>query len=249
MADALVRFQAVVALATLPLVAGCVTVAEFRKLERRVYGMERGAAPGVSGESGRVADLGQQVEELRDELRRLQGRVEEAEHEARRAGEEARAARADAARGGSAPPGDSGAMLEEPPREEAGSATELAAYRDAYAAWRAGDAQVCIDRFRDFLQTYASSAYADDAAYWMADCYFKHGDYKTAVLRFDDVVTRHPGSGKAPDALYRQGEALLRLGPGFSKAAGKAFERVLTEYPDSARAAEAKRQLDLLRSG
>ena len=99
------------------------------------------------------------------------------------------------------------------------------------------------------MQTYASSAYADDAAYWMADCYFKHGDYKTAVLRFDDVVTRHPQSGKAPDALYRQGEALLRLGPGFSKAAGKAFERVVKEYPDSARAAEAKKQLDLLRSG
>jgi len=141
------------------------------------------------------------------------------------------------------------ARPEEPPREDGSSAAELAAYREAYAAWRAGDAQVCIDRFRNFLQTYPSSAYADDAAYWMADCYFKHGDYKTAVLRFDDVVTRHPKSGKAPDALYRQGEALLRLGPGFSKAAGKAFERVVKEYPDSARAAEARKQLDLLRSG
>jgi tol-pal system protein YbgF len=108
---------------------------------------------------------------------------------------------------------------------------------------------VCIDRFRNFLQTYASSPYADDAAYWMADCYFKHGDYKTAVLRFDDVVTRHPQSGKAPDALYRQGEALLKLGPGFSKAASKAFERVVKEYPSSARAAEARKQLDLLRAG
>jgi tol-pal system protein YbgF len=99
------------------------------------------------------------------------------------------------------------------------------------------------------LQTYPDSAYADDAAYWMADCYFKRGDFKTAVLRFDDVVARYPTGNKAADALYRQGEALLRLGPGFGKAAGKAFERVLTEYPDSARAPEAKRQLDLLKSG
>jgi tol-pal system protein YbgF len=249
MAHALVRFQAVVALATLPLVAGCVTVAEFRKLEKRVYGIERGGAPGAGSDAGRVADLGQQVEELRDEVHRLQGRMEETEHQARTALDEARAARADAARGGGAPPGAAGAEADEPPREDGSSAAELSAYREAYAAWRSGDAQVCIDRFRNFLQTYASSAYADDAAYWMADCYFKHGDYKTAVLRFDDVVTRHPQSGKAPDALYRQGEALLRLGPGFSKAAGKAFERVVKEYPDSARAAEAKKQLDLLRSG
>jgi tol-pal system protein YbgF len=249
MEQARVHFQVVAALAVLPLVAGCVTVAEFRKLERRVYGIERGSAPEAGQETGRVADLGQQVEELRDELHRLQGRLEETEHEARRAVEEARAARADAARGGAAPPGTAAPASDEPPREDGSSAAELGAYREAYSAWRTGDAQVCIDRFRNFLQTYPSSAYADDAAYWMADCYFKHGDYKTAVLRFDDVVTRHPQSGKAPDALYRQGEALLKLGPGFSKAAGKAFERVVKEYPDSARAAEAKRQLDLLKSG
>ena len=249
MAHALVRFQALVALATLPLVAGCVTVAEFRKLEKRVNGIQQGGAAAAGDDAGRVADLGQQVDALREELHRLQGRLEETEHEARRAVEEARAARADAARTGGAPAAPPATTSEEPPREEGSSAAELTAYREAYAAWRAGDAQVCIDRFRNFLQTYASSAYADDAAYWMADCYFKHGDYKTAVLRFDDVVTRHPQSGKAPDALYRQGEALLRLGPGFSKAAGKAFERVVKEYPDSARAAEAKRQLDLLRSG
>ena len=83
----------------------------------------------------------------------------------------------------------------------------------------------------------------------MADCYFKQRDYKTAILRFDDVVARYPTANKAADALYRQGEALLRLGPGYAKAAGRAFERVINEYPDSARVAEAKRHLELLGSG
>ena len=250
MADARTRLRSLVALAALPGLAGCVTVADYRKLERRVNGIER-AGSGDAGGAGRVADIGQQIEELREQVQRLEGRLDVAEHEVRRAVEDARAAREEAARGGGAaappPPG-------EPPPDEApgaggSSSAELTAYREAYSAWRAGDAQVCIDRFRNFLQTYPSSAHADDAAYWMADCYFKHGDYKTAVLRFDDVVTRHPASGTAPDALYRQGEALLRLGPGFSKAASKAFERVVKEYPDSARAAEARKQLDLLRSG
>jgi TolA-binding protein len=62
-------------------------------------------------------------------------------------------------------------------------------------------------------------------------------------------VARYPTGNKAPDALYRQGEALLRLGPGYGKAAGKAFERVIAEYPDSARAQEARKQLDLLGAG
>ena len=77
----------------------------------------------------------------------------------------------------------------------------------------------------------------------------RRGDYKTAVLRFDDVVTKYPNGEKAADALYRQGESLLKLGPGYGKAAGKAFERVLKEYPNSARAPEAKKQLDLLGTG
>jgi TolA-binding protein len=80
----------------------------------------------------------------------------------------------------------------------------------------------------------------------MADCYFKQGDYQTAILRFDDVAGRYPNSGKAPEALYRQGEALLRLGPRYGKAARKAFERVINEYPKSERAEQAARQLELI---
>ena len=50
-------------------------------------------------------------------------------------------------------------------------------------------------------------------------------------------------------ALYRQGEALLKLGPNFGKAAEKAFDRVVKEYPDSRRAEDARQQLKLLGAG
>jgi TolA-binding protein len=83
----------------------------------------------------------------------------------------------------------------------------------------------------------------------MADCHYKQGEFKNAVLRFDDVVRNFPDGNRAPDALYRQGEALLKLGPGFREAARRAFERVLKEYPDSARVPEARRQLELHGSG
>ena len=243
----------------LPLASGCVTVAEFRKLERQVHDMRRNGGGG-SADPVRVADLSAQIDVLQGEIQRLEGRLEVSEHRIDEAMKEAKAARAEA----SAPPSPgepaAGDAPEAAPGEAADSeeasdgaasaeAGEVEAYRTAYDAWRSGDSETCIDRFRNFLQTYPASAHADDAAYWLADCHFKQGDYKTAVLRFDDVVSRYPAGNKAADALYRQGEALLRLGPGYGKAAEKAFERVLKEYPDSARATGAKRQLDLLGSG
>jgi tol-pal system protein YbgF len=238
-------------LLALSIATGCVSVADFRKLEREVTDMKRGGGPTEDSRRTRVAELSAQVDTLEAEIRDLQGRLEVSEHRIEEALREAKNARQEAA--ALVPPdpsADGSALLEGAPEDVGGSADadEVAAYRAAYDAWRAGDSATCVDRFRDFLQTYPASAYADDSAYWLADCYFKEGDYKTAVLRFDDVVSRYPEGNKAADALYRQGEALLRMGPGYGKAAGKAFERVVREYPDSKRAAGAKKQLDLLGS-
>jgi tol-pal system protein YbgF len=245
------RVAQAAALAALLAATGCVTHADHEKLRKRVSQLEHGGVA-EGGSRERVADLAAQIAKLEQRSAELQGRVEVTEHRVDSALEEARTARQATAKlearigareSGPTQPPDVAAG------EEGVGPAELQAYREAYAAWRGDEPGTCIDRFRNFLQTYPSSPYADDAAYWMADCYFKQGDFKTAVLRFDDVVNRYPTGNKAPDALYRQGEALLRMGPGYGNAAGKAFERVLKEYPDSSRAAEAKRQLDLLGSG
>ena len=244
---------------SLALVTGCVTVAEFRKLERQVIDLRRGGSSGDVPRQ-RLAALAERLDALEREADSLLGRLEVAEHHAQMALAEARTARLEiASEGADAAPASGDLGDSASPRtgtdagdelEGSGGATEeVAAYRAGYAEWRRRSWGACIDHFRIFLQTYPSSAYADDAAYWLADCYFKQGDYKTAVLRFDDVVARYPSGNKAPDALFRQGEALLRLGPGYGKAAGKAFERVVKEYPDSARAGEAKKQLALLGAG
>jgi tol-pal system protein YbgF len=233
------------AVATLALAAcatACVTPAEFRKLERRVTDMQRDAGSGSDG--GRVAELGAQLDALQQSVAELQGRLEVNERRVQQALQDARTALEEA----SAAVGSEGPVGEEAADEAAAvESEEVLAYREAHAAWRAGDSEACIDRFAQFLQNHPSSEYADDATYWLADCYFKQGNYSAAVLRFDDVARQYPGGNKAADALYRQGEALLRMGHG--KAAGNAFEKVLRDYPDSARAPEAKKQLDLLGSG
>jgi len=240
-----------VLLASATLASACVTPAEFEKVRVKVVKLERNQSATPAGQQReRMAELATEIERVSKQLRALQGRIEVTEHQARTALEESRAARRSAAGGAAAVPvpgGGADAVVPQPAEGE--SAEEVAAYRAAYGAWRKNDYARCIEKFRGFLQSFPESAYADDGAYWMADCYFKSGDFKTAVLRFDDVVTRHPEGNKAADALYRQGEALLRLGPNFANAAGKAFERVIKEYPNSKRVPEARRQLDLLGSG
>ncbi len=263
-------------LISLGLVAGslaCTTIAEHRKLEARVIDMERGKPTGALREQ--VAEYVADIDSIREEIRTLEGRLEVAEKAAADALADARKARVGLAQlraqlqpGASATGNSTGqtADLEGQSESAAGVkpvavvdgeeaetpqklSAEIRAYRTAHAAWQTDDNDACVDRFRKFLQTYPASPYADDAAFWMADCHYKQADYKNAVLRFDDVVRNYPTGNKAPDALYRQGESLLRLGPGFREAAKRAFERVVKEYPDSARASEAKQQLDLYSAG
>jgi len=234
-----------------------------------VIDMERGRAPSGGQLREQVADYVADIEALRDEMRTLEGRLEVAEKAAADALEDARRARLDLAemkarlQRGEAPVGATSeateaeggtaavaavVAIDETAGEDEGSA-EIQAYRSAHAAWQKEDTGACVERFREFLQTYPASPYADDAAFWMADCHYKQAEYKKAVLRFDEVVRNYPDGNKASDALYRQGESLLKLGPGFREAARRAFERVIKEYPDSERAAEASRQLELHTAG
>ena len=221
--------------------SGCATVAELRKLEDRVVRMERSAASGA-GSGVAMADAAAEIDALRREIQDLRGRVEVAEKIAADARVDARKARTAAVE-------PTAEVVVDEPETTAPLSEEMRAYREAYAAARSGNHQLCVDKFGAFLQTYPESSEADDAMYWMADCLFKSGDYKYAVLRFDDVVNKYPDGDKAPDALFRQGEALLQLGPSYHGAAIKAFERLLSEYPDSPLAEQARRRLDAARAG
>jgi tol-pal system protein YbgF len=234
----------------LPLVTGCVTVADFRKVEREVMDLKRnGARSGGEAPRERLAELAVRVDALEQEIELLGGRLEVTEHRVGEALREARAARqegaSEAVRSGAADPGDGEEQVGEGAAGgNAAVSEELAAYRAARATWSRSEWEACVDQLGEFLQTYPSSVYVDDAAYWRADCYFQQGNYKMAILRFDYVVANYPNGNKAADALYRQGEALIQLGHG--AAARVAFERVLAEYPDSERVAEANQQLALL---
>lgn len=233
------RAAALLVSCALPL--GCATVAEQRKLEYEVNKLRAGSSLQEQGK--RVAELSTELEAVRAEIAELRGRVEVAEHTAGEALSDAQKARQSAATVETAPEASEPG---EPAPLEGPASAELALYREAYDAWRTNDHATCVDRFGRFLQSFASSKYADDAAFWLADCHYRQGDLKTAILRFDEVAARYPESEKAPEALFRQGEALLQMGPQFSKAAQKAFQRVVDNYPESKRARDAKERLAII---
>jgi len=235
----------------LGLAPGCATKGDFRKLEERVLDQSREART-QPDPFERIAALSAEIESLRQEQKRLAGELEVAQKKADDALAEARKAREAevGTKGTDSTSNSAGAAAKTAgTADEAATSKELVAYQAALQAWRADEKQACIDSFREFLQNYPASPYADDAAYWMADCYFKQGDYRIAVLRFNDVVRVYPTGNKAADALYRQGESLLKLGPGFHDAARTVFKQVVKDYPDSDRAREAQQQLEAIGVG
>jgi outer membrane murein-binding lipoprotein Lpp len=86
----------IVASAVAPLLVGCVTVAEFRKLERDVRNLESGGAATGGEERRRLADLAARLDSIEGEIERVNGRLEVAEHRVDQALKEASAARAEA---------------------------------------------------------------------------------------------------------------------------------------------------------
>jgi tol-pal system protein YbgF len=240
---------------------GCVTQGDFLRLQEKVA-ENHAASRDAPDPFARIAKLSADVDVMRQEIRDLQGELELARKEAADALEEVRRTRTAIAQGaietngpkpaaavsdGGTASGVIGGVVSGD--SAPGPDEQIAGYQSALDAWRGDEFTVCIERFTAFLQAYPSSSYADDAAYWLADCTYQNAEFKRAVVRFNAVVSVYPDSPKAPDALYRQGESLLKLGPKFHEAARTVFKRVQKDYPDSQRAVEAAQQLDRLGPG
>ncbi len=223
---------------------GCVTVPEFRALKTEVAELRAGRGGATPAREDRLAELGNQVEELQAEVGRLRGEIEELRHVRKSGGT-----------GATVPLPSEGPALAPGDEEPAGpkGSAELRQYEEAFGRFRDGDYKGAIDRFRSFLQNHPSSDYADNALFWLGESYFRVGDYEQAVLTFEDVAKKYPGGNKVPDALYRQGLALLELGrrdaqaDTYGPAARQVFQRIVDDYPQSERVAEARQQLEKLR--
>jgi len=124
---------------------------------------------------------------------------------------------------------------------EAGEERVLAAYRDAYEAYRQGRLDEAMAAFREFLRRHPKHPYADNAQYWIGECHYDRKEWTQARQEFLRVVTEHPDGNKVPDAMVKVGLCDQRLEQW--DEARRMYDAVMLTYPESPAAAVAVRLL------
>ena len=124
-----------------------------------------------------------------------------------------------------------------------GSATGLfeAAQRD----FNRGNYQLAIAGFDDYLKLAPDTETSDDAQYWKGESYYSLGNMEMAIQEFLKVRDIYPEGDKVALATLKIGYAFLRQGD--EATAGRYFETVIREFPNSPEAPLAKDKLDEMR--
>jgi len=119
-------------------------------------------------------------------------------------------------------------------------ADALKLYRQQHDLVLAGRYAEAQAGFEKFLADFPDHEYADNAAYWIAECHYARKDWPRAISAFRHVLTRYPRGNKAPGALLKLGFSYLQTG---DRAAGvQVLEQVTQTYAhaDVASLARAK---------
>lgn len=127
--------------------------------------------------------------------------------------------------------------------EKTGVPSDLvgSSYDSAMRQLEAGDQDEAIQSFRNYLHENGSSAYADDAQFWIGESYFRKGQYHRAIIEFNQVSINYGSGDKAPSALLRQAEAFRIVGDRVD--ARLSLQKIINRYPGTGEAAKASRML------
>jgi len=208
------------------------------------------AAPaGASGQGQNLGNLFYQIQQLQQEVMRLNGKVEEQDHELRKLQEQSLQRYVDldkriSGTGAAAPVvsnGDSSSAGIEPVAvaapELAGAQSQVAeqpgegeAYRSAYALVRGQQFSQAVPAFQQFLRDYPDGKYAPNAHYWLGELYLvaEPPDLESARQSFRLLLSQYPDNSKAPDALYKLGK--VQFMKGNREKAREYLDRVIRDY-------------------
>jgi len=225
-----------------------------------------GQAPSVAPppmDNGSTAGLFNQVQQLQQEVMRLNGVVEQLTHELRQLREQSleryldidrRLAGGGGASSASSPrssmpatsatgsaASDSGASGDASVAEQPG---EGEAYRAAYALVRGQEFDAAVDAFDSFLRRFPDGRYAPNAHYWLGELYLviDPPDPEASRQAFTLLLDQYPRNAKVPDALYKLGR--VHFIKGNNDRAREFLRRVMREYPESSAARLAGDFLD-----
>jgi len=199
------------------------------------------------------------IQQLQQEVRRLQGEVEEQRHMITRLQEQGRdryidldqrildlsekmASRPEPAPASAAASGSGDGQAVETREYRQPDAEERKAYNEIQDLIRnQKDYDRAITRLYEFIDKYPEGDLRVNAYYWLGEVYLVKPQLEQAKQAFTIVATRFPDHRKAPDAVYKLGVTLDRLGE--SDEARRRMQSVVDDYPGSSAAELAKKFL------
>ncbi len=238
--------------------------ARLREAEEKTRDLQRAAKDAEeTGARGR-ADLGTEVQTLQQDFAQLRGQLETREYQLRERELQLGASQdqvkkledriaalelqlkdlqAKAATAAAAPPPAPPAP-KEPPKPE-WPTDKQALYDASKKAFDDGDFAKCREGFEKFTKAFPKDKeLLDNAYFWIGECHFKENKFDKAILSYQKVITDFAQSEKADACLFKMGVAFTQLG--FEDEARVFFEDLLSKYPKSVLAKEARQRLDEL---
>lgn len=187
--------------------------------------------------NSRMFSLLQDVQRLREQVRRMRGQVQTLEHQIKRNRESQQRMYQELderltalENGGTAKGGN-----------KASKAEIKESYLAAFDLLRNGKYNAAIGSFEQFNQKYPDNSYSDNALYWLGQARYVQGDLSGAMKALQKLEKKYPESSKLPSALFRIG--VIKETVGKTSDAQAIFKSVIKDYPDSESAAMARKRL------
>ncbi len=97
------------------------------------------------------------------------------------------------------------------------------------------------ESFSALLKSYPKSGLADNAQFQIAESYFNEKKYEDAILEYQTLIAKYTKSSRRPAALYKQAISLDMIGDAVNSKVR--FKTLINVYPASPEAALARKKL------
>lgn len=118
-------------------------------------------------------------------------------------------------------------------------------YEKGRTAYEKGDLGKAEKIFREILLKFPGSDLADNAQFGIGECLYMAKDYKQAILEYQTVIEEYPKGNKTAGAYLKQGFSFILLGE--PENAKLSLKDLIERYPDSVEAKLAAKKLDTLK--
>ena len=123
--------------------------------------------------------------------------------------------------------------------------SEKREFETSLVVFRTGDFAAAQNSLLSFLRKYPTSGYASSTLFWLGNAQYATKDYKESIVNFRKLLSIAPQHARAAEAMLAISNCLVELKD--IKAAKKAMEDLVKQYPTSEAAQTAKDRLARLR--